>query len=173
MEVYSKLDMRLCITTCQTVCQVVHFLTVSLSFLCTVQQFVLMAAITSSCSTQKGSVPEMCTPSSWRWRMKKYDFQPHSHIHKHSAFLIIGGGHLLPLHWQTLCKNNSWWTRKAQTQQKRQTYQRRASCLRDADFHTKHSRKEGVIFRSEHCSPRNFKVDSFVFFKWGDRWNFD
>lgn len=37
------------------------------------QPFVLMAATTSSCSTRKGSVPEMCMPSSWRWLMRKYD----------------------------------------------------------------------------------------------------
>lgn len=37
------------------------------------QPFVLMAATTSSCSTRKGSVPEMCTPSSWRWLMRRYD----------------------------------------------------------------------------------------------------
>lgn len=144
-----------CTTTWHTVCQVVHLLTVSLSFLCTVQQFVLMAAITSSCSTQKGSVPEMCTPSSWRWQMRKYDLQPHSHIHKHSAFLIMGGGHLLHLHWQTLCKSNSWWTRKAQTQQKWQTHQRMASCLRDADTNLTsipNTRKEGIFFLSGHCA---------------------
>lgn len=42
----------------------------------TMQPFVLMAATTSSCSTRKGSVPEMCTPSSWRWPMRKYDLWP-------------------------------------------------------------------------------------------------
>lgn len=42
----------------------------------TVQPFVLMAATTSSCSTRRGSVPEMCTPSSWRWPMRKYDLWP-------------------------------------------------------------------------------------------------
>lgn len=40
------------------------------------QPFVLTAVITSSCSTRKGSVPEMYTPSSWRWPMRKYDLWP-------------------------------------------------------------------------------------------------
>lgn len=49
-------------------------LTVSLSP--PTQPFVLTAATTSSCSTRKGSVPETCTPSSWRWPMRKYDLWP-------------------------------------------------------------------------------------------------
>lgn len=173
-----------CTTTWQTLFQVVYLLTVSLSFLCTVQQFVLMAAITSSCSTQKGNVPEMCTPSSWRWQMRKYDLQPHSHIHKHSClFYLRRGGHLLHLHWQTLCKSNRWWTRKAQTQQKWQTYQRMASCLRDADTNLTsipNTLEERELFFSVDIvqllklSSQEFMVDSFFFFffKSGDRWNF-
>lgn len=48
------------------------------SFLFIMQLFVLTAAITSSCSTRKGNVPEMCMPSSWRWLMRKYDLWLHS-----------------------------------------------------------------------------------------------
>lgn len=41
-----------------------------------IQPFVLMAAITSSCSTKKGSVPGMYMPSSWKWPTRRSEHRP-------------------------------------------------------------------------------------------------
>lgn len=53
------------------------------------QPFALTAATTSSCSTQRGSVPETSTPSSWKWPMTKYDLWPHWRLLNRAGFLSL------------------------------------------------------------------------------------
>lgn len=97
----------------------VCWLSVFCSCFSTMQPFVLTAATTSSCLTRKGSVPETCTPSSWRWPTRKYDLWPpsgnsllHSLFSSFLSFLFyVGGGRRSPsshfLSWQTLLKRAS------------------------------------------------------------------
>lgn len=61
------------------------------------QPFVQTAATTSSFSTQRGSVPEMSTPSSWRWLMTKYDIWPRWRLLHHTGFFLTLSLFFIPL----------------------------------------------------------------------------
>lgn len=127
-------------------------LTDSLSLLCVTQRFVLMAAITSSSSTQKGNVPGTCMRSSWRWRTRKSDLWPTVGSIRTWSFLMVGSKRALV----ALTLINSLWRDAVDGQEKHRLNKddnnmpednllnKRCSCRFDS--HTKHSRKGGIIF---------------------------
>lgn len=65
--------------------------------------------------------------------MRKYDLRPHSHIHKHSAFFIKGEGTFCTYIDKLCVRATADGQEKHRLSKKLQTYQRMASCVRDAD----------------------------------------
>lgn len=97
------------------------------------QPFVLTAATTSSSSTRRGSAPETCTPSSWRWPTRRSD----TPLRRRSSFGRLPN-------WRTLRTGAS--SGRGRSEEQPQTWKDYGFISKSLHIWTQTRHKEGTLF---------------------------